>query len=301
MRAVSAITITTTSSNSTVRQWLGREMPIMRDEGLAVEISEQKTGQETTFICSCDGVAESAQEILTYYVASALTGAILTKMETDWVKRRVRRLSLGLRKAQQDAIIRRAIELLCQSKVYSDAQPRGRVLLDVMDYLGMYRALHLEGFTRFRLKAYRQQVQQMIEEAVAEWNAEQEQREFIEVLRYFMATQEPAIEQLEVILRQNGTFRLLDENGNAIDNSYLEGFVADLADGGVNNGDLLMSALITLAPRYLRCHSRAELPVLATLRSVFLDRVVFCEGCAICRGYLNEGHRHCMPRRPKSC
>ena len=78
----------------------------------------------------------------------------------------------------------------------------------------------------------------------------------MELLQYFMDSQEPKIDQVEVVLDLKGCFRLLDENQNVIDNHYLAGFVDGLLPGAVDVDDLLISALVTLAPSHVRCHTR---------------------------------------------
>jgi putative sporulation protein YtxC len=168
-----------------------------------------------------------------------------------------------------------------------------------MDYLDVNHNVNLEGFVRFRLKDYLKQIDYAVDDAVAEYDAEQEQHEFIELLRYFMASQDSRIDTIEVVLSKNGLFRLLDDSQNTIDNHYLEGFVADLAQGAVDYGDLLISALITLAPKKLRCHCDRSLPVLETLKGVFAERMTICEGCEIC-GRTKGSLKGSVPARPRS-
>lgn len=290
------IVIATSASAPVLRQWLDHEISIVSQEGLAVDFSVWETGNQTYLSCRCDTADESAEEVFVYYVASALTGVILNDIEEERVKRRLRRTYKSLPPAEREAMAERILTALARAYNDGDGVPRARVLLDVMDYLDEHRAIHLEGFVRFRLQDYRKQIDQAVDDAVTAWNEKLEQQEFIELLRFFMASQDSHIDSVEVIVGRNGLFRLLDDGHNDIDNDYLEGFVADLVQGAVDYGDLLISTLITLAPRRLRCHCADHLPVLDTLREVFDDRMVICRGCEVC-GLRQE----VSPKGPKGC
>lgn len=53
----------------------------------------------------------------------------------------------------------------------------------------------------------------------------------------------------------------------------------------LNYEDLVVSALITIAPRNIMVHTSDRLSdkeVLETIKSVFEGRVVVCEGCELC-------------------
>lgn len=296
MGSVSEILIATTSNGSVLRESLNREMFALCQEGLAVRIDEWKTGTQTFVSCRCADIDDWTHEVFIYYAARALTGAILSQIEIDWIPRQLRQLHRDLGPKNLEGAVDRIRSLLTQASGTDWDLPHSQVLLEVMDYLEENASIHLEGFRRFRLKAYHRHIQEEIGKALAEWNAEQEQQEFLELLRYFMAVQESRLDQVDVVLRRNGSFLLLDETHNVIDDEYLEGFVADLSQGSVDHGDLLVSALLTLAPRHIRCHYEIELPVLNTLKGVFTDGITFCDGCDNC-GNRNRHRKRSLPRK----
>jgi len=71
-----------------------------------------------------------------------------------------------------------------------------------------------------------------------------------------------------------------------IENQTLEEFVVEMVDTEINYDDLLISALITIAPKHLTLHGSEETLAqenIETVRHVFLERVSTCTGCSICK------------------
>jgi putative sporulation protein YtxC len=276
-------------------------MSVLSQEGFKVGLTEWECGPESFISCHCDTIEKSADEVFVYHVSSALAGVILTAKEEEWVMRLLHDMCRSLPMSEREALVAQILDSLARATGDGNGLPRARVLLDLMDYLDENRAVHLEGFTRFRLKAYQKQIEQSVEDQLIEWRVRQEQEDFIELLRYFMASQDSYIDTLEVIVNRTGIFRLLDEGHNVVDNKYLETFVADLVQGSIDYGDLLISTLITLAPKQLVCHCEERLPVVETLLDVFAERMSICRGCEVCGLQHNVLPKGSLPIRPKRC
>ncbi|HBS58116.1 MAG TPA: putative sporulation protein YtxC, partial [Firmicutes bacterium] len=134
-------------------------------------------------------------------------------------------------------------------------------------------------------KEYRLELLDAVDKAVDDFMMDREYKEFIRLLRYFVDVQEPRIEEVHVIVQANGLFRILDSSGKTINNQYLEGFVVENAEIDLNYGDLLISALITIAPQSVTLHGpniKQASEVIETIHSVFDGRVCICDGCELC-------------------
>ncbi|HHT26457.1 MAG TPA: hypothetical protein GXZ82_04330 [Firmicutes bacterium] len=294
---MNAIVLVTSTHAAAVGEWLEKEMSIVRHEGLQVTLIKQENRGYHQISCECTTHDKSAEEVFIYYVASALTGVILTVYEVAETHRCLKQEIKSLSQAERDKMAQYVLHTLRQAYQKYDRVPRTRVILELLDYLTIHRSINLEGFIHFRLKEYRKQIAAAVKEAVGEYQARLEHQELVELLQYFMDSQEPKIDQVEVVLDLKGCFRLLDENQNVIDNHYLAGFVDGLLPGAVDVDDLLISALVTLAPSHVRCHTRETAPVLETLQAVFTDRFSLCRGCSICmKGNPQEPRR--SPIRP---
>jgi hypothetical protein len=71
----------------------------------------------------------------------------------------------------------------------------------------------------------------------------------------------------------------------------MKDFINEIPDGELNFDDLLVSTLITLAPKLITIHcisSFKNKELLETIKNVFTNRVLICNGCNLCSQiYLN--------------
>jgi len=169
---------------------------------------------------------------------------------------------------------------------------RGQPLsLRIKEYLEENSYLNIDGFVQFRLPDYLLELEQAIEEAVDEYIMEKEYDEFVGVLKYFLEIQEPRIEKVHVVLSPGGGFQLYDGKNKSLDKEYLDGFMMDIGDNDLSYEDLLLSALITLAPRQVVLHGTDKGKAWGTantIKNVFGDRVTVCNGCSRCRRILRK-------------
>ncbi|HWR43864.1 putative sporulation protein YtxC [Sporomusa sp.] len=163
------------------------------------------------------------------------------------------------------------------------------ILARILDYLDNHHELVLDGFLNFRLKDYRLQLSEVIDKVVDDFMMELEYKEFIRVLRYFVDVQEPRVEEAHVVISGIGVFKIYDSHRKILNNQHLESVVLQSHSAGdpnsLNYEDLLISALITIAPHNIMVHStnRArDEEALETIKSVFDGRVVLCDGCEMC-------------------
>ena len=108
-----------------------------------------------------------------------------------------------------------------------------------------------------------------------------------EVQRYFVDIQEPKVDEVHILLKRGSIFKLVDKDGKQIENEYLNGFSIDLMTNSINYDDLLISALITLAPREVTIHTKEKnefREILKTVENIFGARARYCPGCQICPG-----------------
>ena len=108
--------------------------------------------------------------------------------------------------------------------------------------------------------------------------------EFIRLLRYFVDIQEPKVNEVNILLEKNSMFKLLDSEGKEIENEYLEGFCVELMSNSVNYEDLLISALITLAPKQLVIHLKMKKNLKKLLKpsKMFLEIKLIIAGDVLC-------------------
>lgn len=268
------LVIATASHGPVLRRRLGRQTPFMLRDGLLFQWREVAYPTELRVVCDYEEIGEAACEILIYHVASALTGIIRSSLMRQWVQRLVLRQAREASSSERHQLELRATKTLRETAWV----PRDEILGRVMEHLATHHFVHLEGFAGFRLGDHVQRISEAVAMAITEWNTDRNRREVIQLLRYFVETADCRVDRIVVFLRRNGRFRLMDQSGHVIDNADLACYVADLSDGVVDFGDLLVSTLITLAPIELHCLYETELPVMGMIREVFRDQVTFCRG-----------------------
>ncbi|WP_258360028.1 putative sporulation protein YtxC [Moorella sulfitireducens (nom. illeg.)] len=223
--------------------------------------------------------SEQVAEIVAAFIVerweeALLEGMLLTQYE-------------GLDDGAAEEICRRARIILDQGEnsCLQLQQREESITARIREYLQENSWLNIDGFVRFRLPDYLMELEQALGEAVDEYLMEKEYDEFIRLLRYFVDAQEPRVEKVHVVLSPGGGFQLCDGENRNLSGDYLEGFVVDMVDSDLNYEDLLISALITIAPRQVVLHATDKgryHNTISTIKSVFGERLIQCSGCSRC-------------------
>ncbi|MGL4774581.1 MAG: putative sporulation protein YtxC [Clostridium sp.] len=147
------------------------------------------------------------------------------------------------------------------------------------------REININGFITFRMRELREDIEAIIEKVVEKYMVEKEYKEFIKLLKYFVDIQESKIEEINLVIKGKGNYKVFDGYGEDI----LEEFLKELVDSKLgmeaNVEDVIISGLITNAPRNIIIHNEplcTNKEFLDTIRNVFGDRVKECSGCAFC-------------------
>lgn len=162
---------------------------------------------------------------------------------------------------------------------------RNIIVRKLLDYFEGSNNLILDGFVNFRLKDYMKDLEEIVDKAVDDFLMEREYKEFVKLLKYFVDIQEPKINVIHVIVGFDTRYTLLDENRKEITNECIQEFINEISGGDINYDDLLVSSLITLAPKKVMIHCSGQFrnkELLETIMNVFSGRVVICGGCDIC-------------------
>lgn len=272
--------------------------------GLKIDCAEEKHGNFTFFGCRLDIFPASAEgkkqgETFRYYLADVVADVIINRWERELIREIIRNNFGYFNEEEQEQIL-----CLAEKALNNFEENRGAILFyrlkrkkqvmeRLQEYLLQNNHLVIEGFIRFRLKDYLQELQQAVEKAVDEYLLEWEYKEFIRLLRYFVDLQRPRVAQVHVILKNSGYFKIMDGEKRNLSCEELEGFVFDVEDSDIDQGDLLISALVTVAPERVFLHYR-ESPktghIVETLANIFGPRLHRCQGCEYCRSMLQVNH-----------
>ncbi len=181
---------------------------------------------------------------------------------------------------------------LCTENLYDDDEfslcNRQMLLFDAFyEYIMTHHSIVLSGFINFRLKEYRNLLEDLIDFSVNEFIIEREYLEFVSLLRLYINSQVPSSSTVHLISFENDTF-LLDENmqlinvdKNALNAKYL-------SDVSFSNNDYILNTLLNLLPKKIYLHvtsNSGNLDFINTLQLIFENRIELCNDCNICNLY----------------
>ncbi len=276
---------------------MDRELELFENDGLKVDLEENPAGKFTflAFRVSYNGVSsgtlEEAENTFKHYLADTISDIILNHWENILLKDIIRENYYYYSTDEKDLIYRYALQHINKDgHNYRNTlywlRRKGWILHKVLDFLRNHNRIVIEGFIRFRLKEYTSELKEAADRAVDDFLNEREYQEFIRLLKYFVDIQEPKIDSVHVLIRDDCVFKLFDGDKRPVKSDYLEGYIIDLVDNEINYEDLLVSALISIAPLEITLHYQHKnspgMPPLDTIRDVFTNRVKECPGCKLC-------------------
>ncbi|MDP4147291.1 MAG: putative sporulation protein YtxC [Bacillota bacterium] len=156
----------------------------------------------------------------------------------------------------------------------------------IVDCIEENSDINIKGFLTFRMGEFKEDLCNSVDKVVENFMVEKEYEEFIKLLKYFVEIQQSKVEQVNIYIERNGNYIIKDKLGNDI----MDDILSELSDtkytGSVSMDDMIISGLITLAPGNIIFHcvdNCVNKELINTIKSVFLDRVEFCEECNTCK------------------
>ena len=159
------------------------------------------------------------------------------------------------------------------------------VFSEVSDFLSQSDTISVEGFVKFRLPEYKKEVRRGVDRAVRVLLAEQEYNDFIELLKYFVSCQPPKENHLHIAVSEGGGFSIYNGALRDITCDCSKLIAGSFAGDELSFDDILLSALITLAPLKITFHNAAFIKtpnLIKTVEEIFKGRVECCGGCDLC-------------------
>lgn len=290
------ISIGSTQLIDLLKAKLGQELKLFNDDGFKVDLEESPAGKFTflAFRVSESGASgstlEEAQNIFKHYLADSISDIILNHWEDILLKDIIKENYYYFGENEKDLIYHYALQHINRDGQNSRdtlywLRRKSRILQKLLDFLRNNNRIVIEGFIRFRLKEYIGELKEAADRAVDDFLIEREYREFVQLLKYFVDIQESKMESVHVLIRGDGVFKLFDHSMQPVSSDYLEGYIIELADNEINYEDLLISALITIAPKEITLHYKNKNSLSApldTIKNVFTGRVKECQGCKLC-------------------
>lgn len=288
---MSVLTISTLNNEPEIRNNLFKEINFLSREGIKVNLEERLAGRFFFLNCSVDEddseeIQHSHEKILRYYLSNVITDVLMNQVSKIFMNRILKHRYHCFDEDELNRIIQNAFSYL--NNLYDEGDisltlsRHHQVFTEVSHYLDDNNNLYLEGFLRFRLKDYFQEIIDSVERAVDNFLMEKEYLEFIQLLRYFVDIQQPKIDEVHVLIQGKNEIYFLDEANQPVKPDQIRGILTDFEDE-IDYEDWMLSALITIAPRRIILHILKHSDLIETITSVFVNRVMVCQGCILCQ------------------
>lgn len=220
-----------------------------------------------------------------YYesISNFVTDIIIIYYSKEIIGRKIFNMYEDFSRKEKLLIIDIAYNMFIEEESFIES--KNYIYEEVFEYLVENNEMIIDGFVRFRLKEFKDNINNLIEKSIDEYFAEKEYKEFITILQYFVEIQEPKLDTINILI-VNDDYELYDNEKNLIEKDYYNEIINDLATDGISNDDLLISTLIVIAPKKIIIHGEKEdmdKETVKIINNVFGNGVKFCYGCEICR------------------
>ncbi|MNI02985.1 YtxC-like family protein [compost metagenome] len=204
-----------------------------------------------------------------------------------------------LKQAEGNEIVQ--VEGYCKQFLYGDRETslsfnetgsRRRTLIadQVHEHMQENSLLILDGFLRFRIQEYVEELREIVEYAMDEYLMDKQYQEFISLLKYFVYIQEAKIPTAHLIHKGGHEFIIMDDQLEPIDTNAIDSSLKlEVLDKDINFEDMIVSTLISVSPANIYIHTREpDMPIIHTIVQIFEDRTTICPYCRMCQAYLGE-------------
>ncbi len=285
-------------------QEIDKELRQLNEKSLIYSIKEIASEGSTSVICTIEDeelvpINPSKFELLKYHVSNALAEYVMQTYEEKLLIRIINSNYGYFSLSERKDILRISLRVIKnEKKIFFNTlfqiRRRNLIVKKLMEYFEGSSNIILDGFVNFRLKDYIKELEDIIDNAVDDFLIEREYKEFIRLLKYFVEIQESKFNFIHVVMQYEDKYILLDEKKLEITNDCIKDFLTELPETEINHDDLLVSSLITLAPKSIIIHNWERFKnqkLLDTIKNVFSGKVILCSGCSICEYSLTKSDR----------
>ncbi len=276
-----------------IRLLFGQEIRAWEAKGVKIAVRERLAGELLIFCCEVRdpfgpdglGVMRNVKSAL----ASGLSHIIIDEYEKVLVVRLIDENYLYLSSRDRDAIKSKVLAKLGQDATLDAAsggstgrsQRKSRVWAKLAEYLEKEDKIIIEGFITFRLKEYLEELFDIVESTVESYLTEREYREFLKLLRHFMSRQKNALSVVNLV-RKDNTYAVLDQSLNPVQGEVARFLSKPPRGMDLGIDDLIVSAVVTLAPERLIWHGLTkDSPCYDLLHDLLEESITICPGCSL--------------------
>jgi len=250
-----------------------------------VESIEGKT-HIIKIICEEEYYNEKIKEIINLYVSNILYRIVIDNYRKKEMFEFLTDNYFFLKQNEileaEDKIIK---VLKCQEKTKNEVSVYclnriNSMIEKIRECISEKQEINIDGFITFRMRKLRGDIETIIDKVIEIYMVEKEYKEFIKLLKYFVEIQESKVEEINIIIEENNNYIVKNKEGKNLYYDFLKEITAEQGAIELNMEDVLISGLITNAPKNIIIYGKENCTnkeFLDTIENVFEDKVVFCE------------------------
>ena len=185
------------------------------------------------------------------YIA-ALSEFIIDKYESKILKRIINKKYPDI----PNAIVFRII----QSKCDDNLEERRKVVENILKgYFLENKSGNIEGIVTFRFDEYKNKLCDLADKIVDEYYLSREYDDFVDLLKYFISVQNSRAEIVYIVVNDEEMYSVLDEKKHDITKEVISDLVPQNEIKYVTYDDLLISMLISIAPKKIIVNNKDKI------------------------------------------
>ena len=283
-------------------QYVAEELKNLKGLKIQFSINKIKTNYGMTVVCKAykidgesDGADQKTYKILVKHVSNVLAKYVINQYEKKLMKRIINSNYCYFNAFEKKEILEVANRIMENKEndffcSFFKIRRQKIIFKNLTEYFETSsNIVILEGFVNFRIKEYVADLEEIVDKSVNEFLMNREYKEFIRLLRYFIDIQESKIDIIHIVIDSEGRYRLLDhklkEITNELSNESLMDIVNECNSKDITSDDILISWLITLAPKSVILHAPKffkNKELLKTIQNIFSENLILCNECEIC-------------------
>ncbi|MBS3969880.1 MAG: putative sporulation protein YtxC [Clostridia bacterium] len=215
---------------------------------------------------------------------STLTNLIIDKYKDIIIEKTIKNYYYYFDINERKAISTKTVNyLLAINDLKNQKTWKSRISKRIIKHFENHNNLIIDGFVNFRLKDFCNEIQLAVEDSVEDYLLEKEYDEFVDLLKHLMHITRPKFKSVHIFFYEPGIFKLYNEEMKDIE---LYNYGVNLMDDDINYEDIVISSVISLAPKELILHgfkNSKHHGLITTLERVFGEnKVIKCAGCIKC-------------------
>ncbi|MBQ7669081.1 MAG: putative sporulation protein YtxC [Clostridia bacterium] len=228
-------------------------------------------------------------DFLKLKISEILTEYILTNYEYSILKNIILSDYFYLTNDEKLEILDKAYSLITTNeneflKMLIILKRRFLIKQSVLDLLNETSEINIDGFVNFRLKNYKNMLTEVVEKVTKDFILQKEYKEFIDMLKYFVDTQAKRTSKVHIVFENNGRYTILNDHNHDITSECFEEFGDAKRSNNLTNEDLLISSLISLAPKKVFIQLTSEnynQKILKTIMQIFENKTFIVDNTPV--------------------